>query len=112
MNLANPGLPMMALYPQSKFHFEPQELGSVVLRSSEGDRHVDVTQRVFPFRRHDAEERSVRLVELFEVNSQTLECTGEGDVDAAPPRPLAPSLPGSLGSPDRRGAGICLDGRS
>jgi hypothetical protein len=29
-------------------HFEPQELGSVVLRSSEGDGHVDVAQRVFP----------------------------------------------------------------
>jgi hypothetical protein len=24
-------------------------------------------------------------VELFEVNSQALECPGEGDVDAAPP---------------------------
>ena len=66
-------------------HLEPQELGSVVIRSPEGDRHVDVAQRVFPFRRHDAEERSVRLVELFEVNSQALERTGEGDVDAAPP---------------------------
>src|SRR5688500_5254239 len=35
-------------------HLEPQELGSVVLRSSEGDRHVDVAQRVFPFCWHDA----------------------------------------------------------
>jgi hypothetical protein len=66
-------------------HLEPQELGSVVLRSSEGDRHVDVAQRIFSFSRHDAEERSVRLVELFEVNSQALDCAGEGDVDAAPP---------------------------
>nr|ACG24228.1 hypothetical protein [Zea mays] len=66
-------------------HFEPQELGYVVLKSSEGDGHVDVAQRVFPFRRHDVEERSVRLMELFELNSQALECPGEGDVDAAPP---------------------------
>jgi hypothetical protein len=44
-----------------------------------------VAQRIFSFSRHDAEERSVRLVELFEVNSQALECSGEGDVDAAPP---------------------------
>jgi hypothetical protein len=66
-------------------HFEPQELDPVVLRSSEGDGHVDVAQRVFPFSRHDAKEGSVRLVELFEVNSQALECPGEGDVDAAPP---------------------------
>jgi hypothetical protein len=40
-------------------HFEPQELGPVVLRSSEGDQHVDVAQWVFSFSRHDAEERSV-----------------------------------------------------
>jgi hypothetical protein len=93
-------------------HFEPQELGSVVIRSSEGDGHVDVAQRVFSFSRHDAEERSVGLVEFFEVNSQALECPGEGDVDVAPPRPLTPSSPCSLGSPDQRGAGICLGDRS
>jgi hypothetical protein len=40
-------------------HLEPQELGSIVLRSSEGDWHVDVAQRIFSFSRHDAEERSV-----------------------------------------------------
>jgi hypothetical protein len=51
-------------------------------------------------------------MELFEVNSQSLECMGEGDIDAAPPRPLIPSSPCSLGSPDQRGAGICLGGRS
>jgi hypothetical protein len=40
-------------------HLEPQVLGSVVLRSSEGDRHVDVSERILSFSRHDAEERSV-----------------------------------------------------
>jgi hypothetical protein len=64
-------------------HLEPKELGSVVLRSSEGDRHVDVAQRIFSFSQHDAEEGCVRLVELFEGNSQALERPGEGDVDAA-----------------------------
>jgi hypothetical protein len=66
-------------------HLEPQELGSVVFRSSEGDRHVDVAQRIFSFSRHNAEEGSVRLVELFEGDSQALECPREGDVDAASP---------------------------
>jgi hypothetical protein len=66
-------------------HLEPQDIGYVVLRSSEGDRHVDVAQRIFSFSRHDAEEGCVRLVELFEGNSQTLERLGEGDVDAASP---------------------------
>jgi hypothetical protein len=66
-------------------YLEPQELGSVVFRSSEGDRHVDVSQWVFSFSRHDAKERSVRLMELFEGNSQALERPGEGDVDAASP---------------------------
>jgi hypothetical protein len=66
-------------------HLEPQELGSVVFRSSEGDRHVDVSQWIFSFSRHDAEERSVQLVELFEGNSQALKRLGEGDVDAASP---------------------------
>jgi hypothetical protein len=40
-------------------HLEPQVLGSVVLRSPEGDQHVDVPEWVFSFSRHDAEERSV-----------------------------------------------------
>jgi hypothetical protein len=62
MNFTNPGLPMMALYPQSKF-----------------------AQRIFSFSRHDAEEGGVRLVELFEWNSQALERLGEGDVDDASP---------------------------
>jgi hypothetical protein len=66
-------------------HLEPQELDSVVFRSSKGDRHVDVSQWIFSFSRHDAEERSVRLMELFEGNSQALERPGEGDVDAASP---------------------------
>jgi hypothetical protein len=66
-------------------HLEPQELGSVVFRSSEGDQHVDVSQWIFSFSRHDAKERSVRLMELFEGNSQALECSRGGDVDAASP---------------------------
>jgi hypothetical protein len=66
-------------------HFEPQELGSVVFRSSEGDRHVDVSQWIFSLSRHDAEERSVRLMELFEGNLQALKRPEEGDVDAASP---------------------------
>jgi hypothetical protein len=66
-------------------HLEPQELGPVVFRSSEGDRHVDVAQRIFSFSRHDAEEGCVQLVELFEGNSQALERPGEGDVDVASP---------------------------
>jgi hypothetical protein len=40
-------------------YLEPQELGSLVFRSSEGDRHVDVSQWIFSFSRHDAKERSV-----------------------------------------------------
>jgi hypothetical protein len=66
-------------------HLEPQELSSVVFRSFEGDRHVDVSQWIFSFSRHNAEERNVRLVELFEGNSQALKRLGEGDVDAASP---------------------------
>jgi hypothetical protein len=66
-------------------HLEPQELGSIVFRSFEGDRHVDVSQWIFSLSRHDAKERSVRLMELFEGNSQALERPGEGDVDAASP---------------------------
>jgi hypothetical protein len=38
---------------------EPQELGYVVFQSSEGDRHVDVSEWIFSFSRHDAEKRSV-----------------------------------------------------
>jgi hypothetical protein len=44
-----------------------------------------VSQWIFSFSRHDAEERSVRLVELFEGNSQALKHPGEGDVDADSP---------------------------
>jgi hypothetical protein len=40
-------------------HLEPQELGSVVLRSPEGDGHVDVPEWVFSFSRHDSEEGSI-----------------------------------------------------
>jgi hypothetical protein len=40
-------------------HLEPQKLGSVVFRSSKGNGHVDVSERVFSFGRHDAEERGV-----------------------------------------------------
>jgi hypothetical protein len=40
-------------------HIEPQELGSVVFRSSKGDGHVGVPERVFSFSRHNAEERGV-----------------------------------------------------
>jgi hypothetical protein len=35
------------------------ELGSVVFRSSKGNNHVDVSERVFSFGRHNAEERGV-----------------------------------------------------
>jgi hypothetical protein len=66
-------------------HLKPQELGYVVFRSSEGDWHVDVAQRIFSFSRHDAEEGCVRLMELFEGDSQALERPREGDVDAASP---------------------------
>ena len=86
MNLGQSWSPDDGVVPAVEVrHFEPQELGSVVLRSSEGDGHVDVAQRVFALSRYDAEEGGVRLVELFEVSSQALECPGEGDVDAAPP---------------------------
>jgi hypothetical protein len=40
-------------------HLKPQELGSVVFRSSKGNMHVDVSERVFSFGRHNAEERGV-----------------------------------------------------
>jgi hypothetical protein len=40
-------------------HFEPQELGSVVLRSLEGDVQVDVPEWVLPFSQHDTEEGSI-----------------------------------------------------
>jgi hypothetical protein len=40
-------------------HLEPQELGSVVFRSSKDNGHVDVSERVLSFGRHNAEERGV-----------------------------------------------------
>jgi hypothetical protein len=40
-------------------HLEPQELGSVVFRSSKGSGHVDVSEQVFSFGRDNVEERSV-----------------------------------------------------
>jgi hypothetical protein len=40
-------------------HLNPQELGSVVLRSPEGDGHVDVPEWVLPFSWHDTEEGSI-----------------------------------------------------
>jgi hypothetical protein len=40
-------------------HLEPQELGSVVLWGSKGDRQVDVSEGILPFSRHDAKERSI-----------------------------------------------------
>jgi hypothetical protein len=40
-------------------YLKPQELGSVVIESSKGDRHVDVAEWIFSFSQHDAEERSV-----------------------------------------------------
>ena len=86
MNFANPWSADDGVVPAVEVcHLKPQELGSVVLRSSEGDRHVYVAQWIFPFSRHDAKEGCVPLVELFEGNSQALERPGEGDVDAAPP---------------------------
>jgi hypothetical protein len=47
-------------------HLEPQELGSVVLWGSKGDGQVNVSERVLPFGRHDAEEESIRLSEVFD----------------------------------------------
>jgi hypothetical protein len=38
---------------------EPPELASVVFRSSKGNMHVDVSERVLSFGRHNAEERGV-----------------------------------------------------
>jgi hypothetical protein len=49
-------------------HLEPQELGSVVLRSPKDDGHVDVPERVLSFGQHNAEERSVLLGEVFECD--------------------------------------------
>jgi hypothetical protein len=66
-------------------HLEPQELGSIVLWGSKGDGQVDVTERVIPFGRHDAEEGSIQLIGVFDGNPQGLERLGEGDVDAASP---------------------------
>jgi hypothetical protein len=40
-------------------HLEPQELSSIVFRSSKGNRHVDVPERVFSFGRHNTKERGV-----------------------------------------------------
>ena len=64
-------------------HLEPQELGSVVLWGSKGDRQVDVSERVLPFGRHDAEEGSIRLGKVLDGDPQGLKRLGEGDVDAA-----------------------------
>jgi hypothetical protein len=44
-----------------------------------------VSERVLPFSRHDAEEGSIRLSEVFDNDPQCLECQGEGDVDVASP---------------------------
>jgi hypothetical protein len=44
-----------------------------------------VSERLFPFSRHDAEEGSIRLCEVFDSDPQGLEHLGEGDVDAASP---------------------------
>jgi hypothetical protein len=40
-------------------HLEPQELSSIVFRSSKGDWHVDVSEWILSFGRHDAEKGSV-----------------------------------------------------
>jgi hypothetical protein len=40
-------------------YLKPQELSSIVFWRSKGDRHVDVSKRVFSFGRHNAEESSV-----------------------------------------------------
>jgi hypothetical protein len=64
-------------------HLKPQELSSVVLWGSKGDRHVDVSQWGLPFGRHDAEEGSIRLSEVVDGDPQGLERSGNDDVDAA-----------------------------
>jgi hypothetical protein len=58
-------------------HIEPQELGFVVLWGSKGDGQVDVSKWVFPFGRHDAEEGSIRLSEVFDGDPQGLERLGK-----------------------------------
>jgi hypothetical protein len=44
---------------------------------------VDVSERVLPFGRHDAEEGSIRLGKVLDGDPQGLKRLGEGDVDAA-----------------------------
>jgi hypothetical protein len=51
-------------------HLEPQELGSIVIQSREGDGHVDVPEWVLPFSWHNTEEGSIRLGEVFECDPQ------------------------------------------
>jgi hypothetical protein len=64
-------------------HLKPQELSSVVLWGSKGDRHVDVPQRVLPLGQHNAKERSIRLSEIIDGDPQGLKRSGKGDVDVA-----------------------------
>jgi hypothetical protein len=63
-------------------YLKPQELSLIVLWGSKGDGHVDVSQWVLPFGRHDAEERSIRLSEVVDGHTQGLKRLGKGDVDA------------------------------
>jgi hypothetical protein len=42
--------------------------------------HISLS--VFPFGRHDAEEGSLRLSEVFDGDAQGLERPGEGDINA------------------------------
>jgi hypothetical protein len=58
-------------------HLEPQELGSVVFRSSKGNGHVDVPERVLPFGRHGAKERGVLLGEVFECDPKPRSVQGK-----------------------------------
>jgi hypothetical protein len=44
-----------------------------------------VFERLLPFSRHDAEEGSIRLSEVFDSDPQGLEFPEEGDIGAAPP---------------------------
>jgi hypothetical protein len=66
-------------------HLEPQELGSVVYRSSKGDGHVDVPERVSSFGRHNAEERGVRLSEVFECDPKPRSVQGKVMLMLLPP---------------------------
>jgi hypothetical protein len=66
-------------------HLEPQELGLVVLWGSKGDGHVDVSEWVLPFSRHDAEEGCIRLSEVFDSDPRAWSVQGKVTLMLLPP---------------------------